>query len=267
MVGRCRWHGRDLALAPCGDQLPAPAAAPGPGHPRHAGPERDRYRAGADAAADPRCACGGLRAGRRRRRDQERPRTVAQPRGRRPSPGLPGRAEQDRRALGPAQVVPGDRQRDFAAGPLDGPDPRHRGAPRLPGLGAEGPGRQGHPRPADAGAQQPAAVRARAVRPADSAAARNRVRSGAAPGAGHVARCPAAAAKPPPGHRRAIVRAARPARQEPRDGQAHAAARAGRERGIRAEHLEVPGVAPGLRPPQRGHHQEPAVARRAPHHA
>ena len=47
---------RGAGVAPCADQLSAPAAQAGPGGPRHAGPERDRRRARADAgpAADAR---------------------------------------------------------------------------------------------------------------------------------------------------------------------------------------------------------------------
>ena len=37
--------GRHPVLAPRGDQFSPPAAAAGPGHSRHAGPERDRHRA------------------------------------------------------------------------------------------------------------------------------------------------------------------------------------------------------------------------------
>jgi hypothetical protein len=44
---------RDSALAACDHQFPAPAAAAGAGHSRHAGSERDRYRARADLVAAP----------------------------------------------------------------------------------------------------------------------------------------------------------------------------------------------------------------------
>ncbi len=100
-----------------------------------------------------------------------------------------------------------------------------------------------------------------------SRAARDRGRPGPSLGARHGAWRAATAAEPPPRHRRAVVRAARAARQEPCDGQAHADARAERKGRVRTEHQQVPGAAPGVRPPQCRHHQEPATARRAQHHA
>jgi hypothetical protein len=81
---RRRRPGRDPAVAPRHHQLPASAAQAGPGDPRHAGPERDRHRAGTDAEPDPERARGAVHPGRRNRRDQERHRSLAHPHRRRP---------------------------------------------------------------------------------------------------------------------------------------------------------------------------------------
>ena len=75
--------GRGAGLAPCADQLPAPAAQARPGGARHAGPERHRRRARADAGPAARGARHRLRARRRHRRDEVRPGDLARPPGRR----------------------------------------------------------------------------------------------------------------------------------------------------------------------------------------
>ncbi len=71
-----RGQRRHSVLAPRGHQLPAPAAAAGARHPRHARLERDRHRARADAEPAAERARGAVPAGRRRRRHEDRPRRV-----------------------------------------------------------------------------------------------------------------------------------------------------------------------------------------------
>ena len=158
---RRRGHGRHPALAPRDHQLPASAAAAGPRHPRHAGPERDRHRARAHAQPAAQRARGAVPARRRRRRHQDRPRGVEPaPRGRRPGDqgGAPRHPEQDRRAVGRACARPPrssaeiDRQVRSTATMLDiapGAGVRR--------VGAEGAARQGQRR-RRAAREEPAAA-------------------------------------------------------------------------------------------------------------
>ena len=82
---RRRGQRRHPVLAPRGHQLPASAAAAGPRDPRHAGPERDRHRARADAQPAAQRARAAVHPRGRRRRDQDRPRGVEPAPGRRRS--------------------------------------------------------------------------------------------------------------------------------------------------------------------------------------
>ena len=103
---RRRGRGRHPVLAPRGHQLPASAAAAGPRHPRHAGPERDRHRARAHAQPAAERARGAVHPRRRRRRDQDRPRSVEPSTSPATIPPTQRRAhrhpEQDRRPVGRA---------------------------------------------------------------------------------------------------------------------------------------------------------------------
>ena len=103
-AGRTRPR-RGAGLAPCADQLPAPAAQAGPGGARHAGPERDRRRARADAEPAAHRARDGVHPRRRHRRHQVRPGDLARPPRRRRAVAL-RRAEQDRRDDRPAGHAP-----------------------------------------------------------------------------------------------------------------------------------------------------------------
>ena len=85
-LGGRRAGGRHPVLAPRGDQLPAPAAAAGPCHPGHAGPERDRHRARTHAEPPAQRARRVVHPRRRRGRDQDRHRRLERPSGRRIPP-------------------------------------------------------------------------------------------------------------------------------------------------------------------------------------
>ena len=115
----CRGQCRNTVLAPCADQLPAPAAGEGAGDSRHAGPQRDRRRTGADAVAAAECPCGAVHSRRRYRRHPLRLGSVAPARHRRAQRAArpDGRAQQDRRTVGRPALRIRDRPGNHAPGP------------------------------------------------------------------------------------------------------------------------------------------------------
>ncbi len=161
MVGRGR-QGGSAALAPCPDQHRPPAAQAGPGDPGHAGPERHRRRARADRQPDSAGARGGVHPGRRHRRHQVRSGDLARApdhRGRQHR-FAPGGAQQDRHDVGLAEHAGAGAGADRPAARHLGRNPGPAARAGDPGVGAEGPGRQGHRRHGAAAGQPAAGARA-----------------------------------------------------------------------------------------------------------
>ena len=218
-AARRRRPGRGAGVAPRADQLPAPAAQAGPGRARHAGPERDRRRARADAEPAAERARDRLHPRRRHRRHQVRPGDLARPPRRARADAL-RRAQQDRRARATrcarsseveAQIA--QQQRETA---------RTLGVPiaaRVPAVGA----RRRWPRASAATTMALNESRLPALEAALGAQLlpqRRQVLEQVVPGRRAADREPRRA--PPrrraPPARRADARAARPARQERRQG-------------------------------------------------
>ncbi len=177
--GRRRAHDRHSVLAPCRHQFPAPAAAAGAGDPRHAGIERDRHGTGTHAQPAAQCARGAVHPGRRRRRDQDRPRGVEPAPGRR-RPGNQGRPlghpEQDRRPVGRLEVRGRDQRGNQSPDAEHGADAGRSRLAGVRGIGAEGAARQGQRRRCVACAQPAPRARALAVAETHSRQARHRGR-------------------------------------------------------------------------------------------
>nr|GEU28520.1 hypothetical protein [Tanacetum cinerariifolium] len=217
-AGRAR-HGGDFPVAPRDHQLPASAAQTGTGDPRYARPECDRHRARADAQPDPQRPRRAVHPGRRHGRDPQRHRGVAQPHRRRRRSH--GRAQQDRQHVGRAAHRGRGRRRDRAPAGQRGARAGRGAAPGVSRVRAKSAGGQDHARPGPARTQPPAGAGGGAVRGTDPRQAGPR----AAPAAGR----PAGAGRGPGGHagrprarhRRAVARAAQPARQEPDRDRTH----------------------------------------------
>ncbi len=200
---RARRHGRDPALAPRGDQLPASAARTGSGDPRHAGPQCDRHRARAHAEPAAQRARGAVRARHRYRRVAHRRGRVARLHLRHrhaPARAL-RRAEQDRHPVGRPALRGGDHRRDRPPDALRGDDAGGRRRPHPRRVGAARPGRQDHARSRTARPQPAAGARVGALHAAHSRQAGDHPRDhprGAPRPARQLARDPRSAA-----HRRA----------------------------------------------------------------